>query len=154
VSLAMGHWPRDGLVLVALLAVGTLASCTGYSGTQAHQVRQWAAQYSVISNDRLVVADIDAMRRSFKADRLKDLTSNCAGLVDDAGTAYGNLPTPDSTLTNELNTAYEDFANAGSSCAAARSISSRKITGAFKKIGAGLVALDRATRRLASQGVH
>ena len=58
--------------------------------------------------------DIAAIKaRSARRDLLKDVTSNCAGLVFDAGTAYGNLPTPDNTLTNELNVAYEDFASAG-----------------------------------------
>jgi hypothetical protein len=146
--------PRAAVVLAALAALATAAGCTGYSGTQSHQVSQWASQYTVISNDQTVVADIDAIKHSWQAGRLKDVTSNCAGLVDDAGTAYGNLPTPDNTLTNELATAYQDFANAGSSCATAASIDSHKIVAALNRIGKGLGALSRATRRLAAEGVH
>jgi len=74
--------------------------------------------------------------------------------VFDTGTAYGNLPTPDNTLTNELNVAYQDFANAGSSCAAARSLRSSRMTRALETIKGGLVSLDAATRRLAADGVH
>jgi hypothetical protein len=140
--------------LVALFGLGAAAGCTGYSGTLGHQVSQWASQYTVISNDLTVVADIDAIKRSLAAGRLKDVTSNCAGLVDDAGTAYGNLPTPDNTLTNELNIAYEDFASAGSSCATAATVDSPKIPAALAKIGKGLVVLSKATRRLAADGVH
>jgi hypothetical protein len=139
---------------MALLALGATAGCTGYSGTRAHQVSQWASQYTVVSNDQTVLSDIGALKRSLRAGRLKDVTSNCAGLVTDAGTAYGNLPTPDDTLTDELNTAYEDFANAGSSCAGAGSLRSKKITAALRKIAVGLVSLDQATRRLAADGVH
>lgn len=149
------RWPRHAaVVLLALGALVSLAGCTGYSGTVANQVGQWASQYTVISNDNLVISDTSAIERSYKAGLLKDVTSNCAGLVDDAGTAYGNLPTPDSTLTGELNTAYQDFANAGSLCAAAGDIGSAKITSALAIIARGLTALDRATRRLGDDGVH
>jgi len=145
---------RAVIVALALGGASSTAGCTGYSGPVANQVGQWASQYSVVSNDRTVVSDIDAIKLSLQAGRLKDLTSNCAGLVDDAGTAYGNLPTPDNTLTNELSTAYQDFANAGSSCATARSIDSGTITRALGTISRGLVALARADRRLARDGVH
>jgi hypothetical protein len=40
----------------------------------------------------------------------------CALLTTDAQTAIGNLPTPDTDLTDDLNTAYEDAAAAGNDC--------------------------------------
>ena len=40
----------------------------------------------------------------------------CALLTNDAETAIGNLPTPDSQLTNDLNNAYEKAAAAGDDC--------------------------------------
>lgn len=40
----------------------------------------------------------------------------CALLTTDAQTAIGNLPTPDTTLTDDLNNAYEDAATAGNDC--------------------------------------
>ena len=40
----------------------------------------------------------------------------CGVLTTDAQTAIGNLPTPDQTLTQELNSAYEDAAAAGTDC--------------------------------------
>jgi hypothetical protein len=137
----------------AALALGATAGCTGYSGSVSHQVTQWASQYSVISNDSTVIADVSAIRRSLKAGRLKDVTSNCAGLVDDAGTAYGNLPTPDNTLTNELNTAYQDFANAGGNCATLKALHGAKLSAALRTISAGVAALARARQQLASDGV-
>jgi len=143
------------VVLTTLVASWVAVGCgTGYSGSKANQVSQWASQYSGISNDQLVVEDVDAISASLRARQLKDVTSNCAGLAVDAGTAYGNLPTPDTTLTAELNTAYEDFASAGGACAAAGSLGSPKITTALSKIKSGLVSLRRATRLLASEGVH
>ena len=40
----------------------------------------------------------------------------CALLTNDAETAIGNLPTPDSRLTADLNNAYEKAAAAGDDC--------------------------------------
>ena len=102
----------------------------------------------------LVAQDIAAIKRSVRAKELKDVTSNCSGLVFDTGTSYGNLPAPDNTLTNELNVAYEDFVSAGSSCAAAGTLNSGRITSALATIALGVVSLDRATRILAADGVH
>jgi hypothetical protein len=142
------------VVSAAALALATAGGCTGYSGTRSHQVSQWALQYTVVANDQTVLSDISAIKRSLAAGQLKDVTSNCAGLVTDAGTGYGNLPTPDNTLTDELSTAYQDFANAGSSCAAAGSLESSKVKAALRTIAKGLVPLGAATRRLAADGVH
>ncbi len=142
-------------VLVALLgACGSLAGCVSSPTSLAQQVSAWASSATVSANDSFVVQDVAAIRRSAKRGLLKDFTSNCAGLVYDSGTAYGNLPTPDDTLTNELNVAYEDFADGGNTCAAAHSLHSRAVAGAMRKIAAGVVALDRAKRRLAADGVH
>ncbi len=148
--------PLGGAAVLAalLLALGALAGCTSYTGTRANQVREWASIALVASNDKLIVQDITAVKASLRARQLKDVTSNCSGLVFDTGTAYGNLPTPDITLTNELNVAYEDFASAGSSCAAAASLHSSRIAGALATIALGAVSLDRATRLLAADGVH
>ena len=146
---------NEAAVLVAvLLAVVALAGCTSYTGSKANQVRQWASIALVSSNDNLVVLDIAAIKRSLRAKKFLDVTSNCSGLVYDTGTAYGNLPTPDNALTNELNVAYQDFASGGSTCAAAASLHSSRITSALATIGEGVVALDRATRRLAADGVR
>ena len=145
---------EKGALLTALLALGALAGCTSYTGSKAHQVSEWASIATASSNDQLVVQDISAIRRSVRANLLKDVTSNCAGLVFDAGTAYGNLPTPDNTLTNELNVAYVDFSSAGSSCAAAHSVHSHQVAAALRTIAVGVVSLDKATRLLAADGVH
>jgi len=153
VRLRLRHRSRAALVLTALGALGGLSGCASYTGSHAHQVSEWASTASVVANDQLVTQDIAAIRLSVQKDLIKDVTSNCSGLVFDAGTGYGNLPTPDNTLTNELNVAYEDFANAGSSCAAARSVHSHVVVSALRTIETGVVALDKAARRLASDGV-
>jgi hypothetical protein len=145
---------KVALLIAALSGIGTVAGCTSNAGTMATQVSDWASGATVISNDQLVVQDIAALQRSVKEGLIRYVTTNCAGLVTDAGTAYGNLPAPDNTLTDELNVAYEDFANAGSRCATAQNVHSRKVTGALRTISEGVVSLDAATRRLASYGVR
>jgi len=40
----------------------------------------------------------------------------CALLTNDALTAIGNLPTPDDTLTDDLNNAFQDASAAGNDC--------------------------------------
>jgi len=142
------------LLAAALVALGALAGCTSYTGSKANQVRQWASIALVSSNDKLIVQDIAAIRASLRARQFKDVTSNCSGLVFDTGTAYGNLPTPDNTLTNELNVAYQDFVSAGSACAAVHELGSSRMTKALETIEVGLVSLDEASHRLAADGVH
>ena len=149
------HPLGEAAVLVTvLLALGSLAGCTSYTGSKANQVRQWASLSSVSANDALVTADIAAIKKSFSEGKLKYVTSNCSGLVFDTGTAYGNLPTPDNTLTNELNVAYQDFVSAGSACAAVHELGSSRMTKALETIEVGLVSLDEASHRLAADGVH
>lgn len=143
-----------GALVATLGALGSLAGCTSYTGSPAHQIAEWASIATVTSNNQLVVQDIAALRLSIRKDLLKDVTSNCAGLAFDAGTAYDNLPTPDKALTNELNVAYVDFTNAGTSCAAASDVHSHPVTAAMATIAVGVVALDQATRRLAAAGVR
>jgi len=142
-------------VLLAMTgACGSLAGCASGPTSLAQQVAEWASSATVSANDSFVVKDVAAIQRSAGRGLLKDFTSNCAGLVYDSGVAYGNLPTPDNTLTNELNVAYEDFAAGGGTCAAAHGLHTRAVARAVHKIAEGVIALDRATRRLAADGVH
>lgn len=146
---ALSRWALSAL-FAGLVATG----CTGYSGSKAQQVSQWASQYTVTANDQTVLSDVTGLRRSQAAGRLRDLTSNCAALVSDAGTAYGNLPTPDTGLTNELSEAYTSFADGGSTCAGVTSLGSPRLKGALRTIAAGVSELARATRMLAGFGVR
>ena len=71
----------------------------------------------------------------------------CALLTNDAETAIGNLPTPDTQLTDELNSAYEDAAAAGDACyqgASGQSSLLRRSAAERSKLGPLLaVAVDR-----------
>ena len=52
----------------------------------------------------------------------------CGGLASDVGTAYVTLPTPDQTLTNDLNDADTAVVNASTSCSGVASLHSATMT--------------------------
>ncbi len=145
--------PVAATVLAAALAVA-FGGCDSYSGTPSKQVREWASQADVTSNNATIVQDVEHLRRSVAARNLKTITTNCDGLEFDTGTAYGFLPAPDNALTNELNAAYQQFFSAGNGCADASSVGSPRIASALRDVSKGLDLLEVATRRLEREGVR
>ncbi len=101
------------------LGIAVLAGCAGpeESGPASARVSAWVSGSgggAAIGTLRVDSANIDhavAQHQSTAA-----IKTVCALLTNDAETAIGNLPTPDSRLTNELNTAYEKAAAAGDDC--------------------------------------
>ncbi|HEV3281093.1 MAG TPA: hypothetical protein VG032_05745 [Acidimicrobiales bacterium] len=120
---AHGTRPRVRLpaALGALVVGGALAlaGCSGQeqSGPPAARVATWvsgAGGGAAIATLRVDAANVSqALARHDPPAAIKTV---CALLTTDAETAIGNLPTPDATLTDELNTAYEDAASAGDDC--------------------------------------
>jgi hypothetical protein len=113
-----GRWPAALGALVVAGAVA-LAGCSGQeqSGPPAARVATWvsgAAGGAAIETLRVDAANVSlALARHDPPAAIKTV---CALLTTDAETDIGNLPTPDATLTDELNTAYEDAASAGDDC--------------------------------------
>jgi outer membrane murein-binding lipoprotein Lpp len=106
-------------VLTFVLVVGALAGCAGQeqSGKPAAQVSTWVSGAGggvAIGTLEVDSRNIDLAVSSH--DPSAALRTVCALLTNDAQTAIGNLPTPDTQLTNDLNTAYEDAAAAGDDC--------------------------------------
>lgn len=108
------------LVLASVIAVGSLmiAGCTlDPSGSPASQLNGWMTSSgggSAIGQVEVDSANIDlALARHDPPSAIKTV---CALLTTDAQTAIGNLPTPDTTLTDDLNNANEDAAAAGNDC--------------------------------------
>lgn len=129
-----------------------LAGCSGYTGNHAHRVGEWASAASLSANDALIRADIAGIASGIARRELRATRTECDGLATDAGTAYGELPTPDRALTGDLNTAYLDDVAAAESCTAARSFASPRFARYRREIAAGVAALRAATRRLAAIG--
>jgi hypothetical protein len=104
---------------VALVGALLLTGCAGQdqTGPPAARVSSWVtgagggAAVGTLSVDSRNV-DLALARK----DPAAAIRTVCALLTTDAETAIGNLPTPDSQLTTDLNRAYEDAAAAGDAC--------------------------------------
>ncbi len=108
-----------GLLAAVLLAMLLLAGCAGQeqSGTPAARVMTWvqgAGGGAAIGTVEVDSRNVD--QALVHHDPPASIRSVCALLTNDAETAIGNLPTPDNTLTDALNTAFEDAAAAGDDC--------------------------------------
>ncbi len=116
------RWTRARSAVAAsvlLLVVVVLTGCAGpeESGPVSARVSSWmstAGGGAAIGSLVVDSANIDhAIATHQPASAIKTV---CALLTNDAETAIGNLPTPDSRLTNDLNNAYEKAAAAGDDC--------------------------------------
>ncbi len=124
------------------LAALLLAGCSG--GT----VAEWASGSGAGANDYRLVSDAQHLRAGIRLHELQPVRTACEAFSADASTAYGELPTPDHTLTDELDTAYEDDEVAGEDCYAASSMDSAKFRRFEQLLSAGSSALARAEQRL------
>jgi hypothetical protein len=107
------------LLSVLLAGSAAVAGCAGQeqSGPPAARVATWvsgAGGGASIGTLRVDSANVSqALARHDPPAAIKTV---CALLTTDAETAVGNLPTPDTVLTDELNTAYQEAAAAGDDC--------------------------------------
>jgi hypothetical protein len=132
---------RLAAATVAAAAAGLLlAACSG--GT----VAQWAASSSLGANDALLVSDTGHLRAGIRLHELQEVRTACEAFSADASTADGELPTPDHSLTDELNTAYEDDYRAGEDCYAATSFASAAFRRFERLLAAGSAELATAER--------
>ena len=96
-----------------------LAGCAAQeaSGTPAHQVTAWVNGAGAGGSIGTVEVDIKNVNLAFhQHDPPGEIRSVCGLLVDDSGTANGNLPTPDQQLSDDLSNAYATAYDAGTDC--------------------------------------
>ncbi len=111
-----------GLALVgatlAVLCTSMVSGCTlDQTGPPATQVSGWLTTSGGGSSVGQVEADTRNIQLAVaRHDTASALRTVCALLTTDAQTAIGNLPTPDTQLTDDLNAAYEEAAAAGNDC--------------------------------------
>ena len=104
--------------VLAVLWASLVSGCTlDESGPPAAQVSGWLTTSGGGSAVGQVEADSSNIDLAIsRHDTASALRTVCALLTTDAQTAIGNLPTPDTQLTDDLNAAYEDAASAGNDC--------------------------------------
>ncbi len=141
---------RPAVVTAAVLLVGslTLCGCTlAQGGPPATQVTNWMST----SADGAAIGQVEVDSQNIDLalshhDPPSEIKTVCALLTTDAQTAIGNLPSPDTTLTDDLNTAYEDAAAAGTDCyngASGGALLRRSAADRNKIVPLLTVALDR-----------
>jgi hypothetical protein len=114
------RWPYVLVVVVlAGAAVGAFVSYSdvGSGGTTAQRVGAWVRAADLGGSIGTVAGDL-ARAATAIADRRSAtiLHTDCGVLVSDVGAANGDLPSPDSRLTNLLSAAYTDAYQAGNDC--------------------------------------
>jgi hypothetical protein len=105
------------LVVVTVAGALLLAGCTQQSGDPSKQVSTWMSQ----SGDGAAIGQVEVDSRNVDLAFRDHNTSSaiktvCALLSTDALTAIGNLPSPDTSLTDDLNNAFEDASAAAKDC--------------------------------------
>lgn len=107
-----------GVVAVALGATA-LAGCAagGAVGDSPSQITSWMSS----SGEGTLIGQVQADSANValairKHDTGSTLKTVCALLSTDALTGVGNLPSPDTTLTDDLNRAFETAATAAQDC--------------------------------------
>jgi hypothetical protein len=102
------------LLLSSLLVTGCAIDRSGPTATQVSDWMTTSGGGAAIGQVEVDGRNVDlAIARHDPASAIRTV---CALLTNDAQTAIGNLPTPDSQLTDDLNQAYEDAAGAGTDC--------------------------------------
>ncbi|MCU1491196.1 MAG: hypothetical protein JWM85_2601 [Acidimicrobiaceae bacterium] len=143
---------RSLAVGVALVGTALGATSCSVAADNASGVKSWASQASYGSSTTLLKQDLQEISTGIRLKKLLATKTACDGLGADAGTAVGQLPTPDTRFTNELSAAYNDLVNAAQSCSTASSFSSS----AFRRYRSGAAAASRllaqAARRFSELG--
>jgi outer membrane murein-binding lipoprotein Lpp len=153
VTFRLGRHRSRGPAGAIVLAAVILGGCSPYSGTTAQKVQQWASQNSFVANHDQIVADITLVHKAVAAGSAKVVRTICGGLASDVGTAYVTLPTPDQTLTNDLNDADTTVVNASTSCSGVRSVHSGSMAADLALFNTALADLRKAQQRLAALGI-
>ncbi len=108
------------LAAAATLGLALIASaCGGSHATLAARLTAWKSGSSYSSDQGLISTDIREIATGIRSGPLKALQTACDGLGVDAADAYGELPTPDEKLTDDLNDEYLTAENAAESCSTA-----------------------------------
>lgn len=149
-----GRW-RAGLVAAILVAGAVLTSCSSGGASASERLSSWASGASFQSSTAEFLTDVTHIHHFETTGSLSDIHTICLSLGTDVEQAYLNLPTPYSTLTDELNTAYTNLDSGAIACYHASSIDGRDgLRSAVSQLDRGSTALHAAVATLAAFGVR
>lgn len=117
-------------LVAAAAALGValvVAACGGSHATLPTRLRAWESGSSYSLDQGFITSDIQEIGTGLRAGQLSAVRTTCDGLGFDAGTADGELPTPDQALTDDLNDEYLTATNAAQSCSTATMVHGQRI---------------------------
>ncbi len=139
-----------GALGLCLALGGSLAACSNMSGSTAQQVREWSNGAGFPSANAQLNTDLAELAAGQRLGNLKELRTACAGFGVDAATLQGELPTPVTTITDELNDALSDYYDASTDCYQASSFHSAPFLSYERVLANGKRLYDQARKLLAA----
>ena len=143
--------------MIAILLVGVafaVASCSTGPTTLRGKLQQWASGASYSSDAAQINADLVNLQNGYRERKLLPLRTACEGFSADAATLYGQLPTPDQTITDELGSSLNNFFGASIDCYQSSTFSSAKFQQYLKLMRSATATYRRALSQLGVYGVH
>lgn len=138
------------VVVVAVGVVAFVALGHGTSGTPAQRLGSWVSTTSLGQDVGTLEGDAKAIRKVLSDHSgIGAVHTVCAAMADDAQTFNGELPSPDSAVTQLLARAYGLEYDAAESCYRARSARSALFVLSVRDRSRATTLFDRALRRIA-----
>jgi hypothetical protein len=112
------------LTLGAVVLVAT--ACSNGPATLSSQLKSWASTASYSADVAQISEDLIALRNGLDEHEFLQTRTECEGFGVDVETLYGELPTPDQTITNELGASLSSYYTASEDCYYSSSFTSAK----------------------------
>jgi hypothetical protein len=97
----------SAFVVVAAMTVSACSSGPDVSGTLSQRVNGWSQGVGLGASSAKIGTELDQVTKSANGGDLGTLQAVSVQLQDDATIAHAQLPSPDQSLTDQLNTAYQ-----------------------------------------------
>ncbi|HEX4538864.1 MAG TPA: hypothetical protein VH112_01350 [Acidimicrobiales bacterium] len=94
-------------LVVASMLVTACSSGPDVSGTLSQRVNGWSQGVGLTASSAKIGSELDQVTKTAQAGDLGGLQAVSVQLQDDATIAHAQLPSPDQSLTDQLNTAYQ-----------------------------------------------
>jgi hypothetical protein len=140
------------MTLVAVMLCA--AACSSGPTTMSSKLKSWATGATYSADAAQISQDLTGLRNGLKEHQLLPLRTECEGFADDAEALYGELPTPDLTITNELGSSLSNYYTAARDCFDASSFTSSNFKTYERLMTSSGKTYERAVGQLASYGVH
>jgi len=122
--------------------------------TLSGKLQVWAANANYPADAAQISEDLTELQNDLKGRQLPALRTACGGFGVDVEALYGELPTPDQTITDELGSSLDDFDTAARDCSDSASLTSAKLKSYERLMTSSDKTYQRALGQLASHGVH